>query len=282
MKVNKGGIGGTKMFRVLIPLLLSLVLISCSTTNKINKASTFLPRKGYLFVKKTVKLKKCIPEKCDTSKNKTCVKKKESCTKNEFKAVGSGFIVRIVHEGAYVMTAAHVCRVDRSNLLPSVTILKESMVVETLDGRNFKATVLEYNSDIDACLMFAENLVSSVQEVKLANEAPKEGDKVFNIASPYGIHYVDVVPIFEGRYVGKKNTRAFYTFPAAPGSSGSMILNHKGELIGLLHSVYYKMNTIIVSVTYTDLMNFIRGGIRKHEDNDHRYLKYIPNYSKYF
>ena len=269
------------MFRVLIPIFLSLVLISCGATNSVNKASNMLPRKGYLFVKKTVKLKKCISKKCNPVKDKKCTAQKEKCSEKKWRAVGSGFIVRIVHEGAYIMTASHVCRVDRSKLLPGITILKESIVVETLDGRNFKATVLEYNPDIDACLMFAENLVSSVEEVKLSNEAPEEGDKVFNIASPYGIHYVDVVPIFEGRYIGKRNTVAFYTFPAAPGSSGSMILNHKGELIGLLHSVYFKMNTIIVSVTYTDLINFIKSGIRKHEAGESKYIKYVPNYSKY-
>ena len=235
-----------------------------------------MPIKGYIFVKKIVKLKKCIEKKCT---DKICVPKK--CTEGEMRAMGSGFIVRIVHEGAYIMTASHVCRVNQSKLLPGVTLLEESIVVETLDGRSFKARVLEYNPDIDACLMFAENLISSVEEVKLSNKAPKEGDKVFNIASPYGIHYVDVVPIFEGRYSGKKKNLAFYTFPAAPGSSGSMILNHKGELIGLLHSVYWKMNTIIVSVTYNDLINFIKSGIKKHESVKSKYIRYVPRFSKY-
>ena len=205
------------MFRALIPIFLSLVLISCGATNSVNKTKNILPRKGYLFIKKTVKLKKCISKKCIPAKNKKCAGQEETCSEIKWRAMGSGFIVRIVYEGAYVMTASHVCRADRSKPIPGIAILKESIVVETLDGRNFEATVLEYNPDIDACLMFVENLISNVEEVKLSAEAPEEGDKVFNIASPYGIHYVDVVPIFEGRYIGKKKYGGFLYFFGRPG-----------------------------------------------------------------
>ena len=80
---------------------------------------------------------------------------------------------------------------------------------------------------------------------------------MYNIASPHGIHYKNVVPIFEGRYIGQRGDAAFYTFDAAPGSSGSMILNRNGELVGVLHSVFVKMQSIIVSVTFEDMKSFI-------------------------
>ena len=47
-----------------------------------------------------------------------------------------------------------------------------------------------------------------------------------------------------------------------------MILNDDGELVGLLHSVFTRMNVIIVSVAYEDLMRFINLGIS--EDKSQR------------
>jgi S1-C subfamily serine protease len=223
------------------------MLISCNLIN-LQSASEFLPRKGYVFVKKVVNLKKCLGD---------------SCTTGRYTAVGSGFIVEITNEGSYVMTASHVCKENLAHYFPN-TKINIQLQVETLDGREYDAELLTHDPNIDACLMFVQNLVANIEEVKISNTPPKEGDKVYNIASPYGIKYKNVVPIFEGRYIGQRGDQAFYTFDAAPGSSGSMILNDRGQLIGLLHSVFVKMNVITVSVAYNDLITFIHNGIRQH------------------
>tara|TARA_R100000664_G_scaffold412_3_gene1251 strand:+ start:59692 stop:60351 length:660 start_codon:yes stop_codon:yes gene_type:complete len=213
-------------------------------------------------VKKTVNLKKCTDNICE---------------KGQVASVGSGFVVKITYRGAFIATAAHVCSTDPDELLPNVTAV-DLLKVETLDGRWHDAEMLEYDRELDACLLFAENLTDGVEEVPLSDTAPREGDKVYNIASPYGIHYPDVVPIFEGRYFGEKGFKAFYSFEAAPGSSGSMILNEKGELIGLLHSVYHKMYSVVVSVRYHNLMQFLRNGLVKHAT---RHLKESKDYNQY-
>ena len=236
---------------ILAIIFLLFASISCNSINT-RRGSEILPRKGYVFVKKLVNLKRCI---------------NEQCADGSFRSVGSGFIVDITHEGSYVMTASHVCWEDPSGYRAGTEVTSK-IQVETLDGREYDASVLKHDPRIDACLMYVEHLVTGVEKVVLASEKPEEGDKVYNIASPYGIHYKNVVPIFEGRYAGQRGDRAFYTFPAAPGSSGSMILNDDGELVGLLHSVFTRMNVIIVSVAYEDLMRFINLGIS--EDKSQR------------
>jgi len=45
------------------------------------------------------------------------------------------------------------------------------------------------------------------------------------------------------------------------GSSGSMILNSKGELVGMIHSVLKGFRHIAVSSPYEKLMDFIRDGL---------------------
>ena len=237
------------MFRVVTLFTALFALSSCGAANYELSTNSFLPRKGYVFVKKTVNLKKCFNDKC---------------VQGAFVAVGSGFIVKVTYNGSYVMTASHVCAENQSDYLQGVKI-KIKLQAETLDGRMFNAIMLDHNTKFDVCMMFVEDLYAGVEEVKVASCGPRPGDKIYNIASPYGIHYEDMVPIFEGRYLGKKGFESYYTFQAAPGSSGSMILNEKGELVGLLHSVFVKMTSIVVSANYGDLKYFIRKAIAAHE-----------------
>jgi len=119
--------------------------------------------------------------------------------------------------------------------------------------------------------MFAKDMVNGVQALIISPIAPKIGDKVFNIASPYSIHDVDMIPIFEGRYVGKDLYIAMYTFQGGPGSSGSMILNEKGELIGLLHSIYNRLHSVILSTRYDDLKQFINRSLIENMQEKYHY-----------
>jgi S1-C subfamily serine protease len=215
------------------------IFLSCGITTQFSKET--LPRKSYLFVKKILNLQKCV---------------KNNCSSRTYTSVGSGFVIKKTSLGSFALTAAHVCENDVKDT-KEIKVLGQ-MKVQTLDGRYYKAEVLTQNKEVDVCLLFVEDLVEGVEEVKIADKGPEEGDKVINIASPFGIHYDNVVPIFEGRYIGKVGFRDFYTIPAAPGSSGSMIINENGELVGLLHSVFIGMNQIVVSVNYLELKQFIQ------------------------
>jgi len=255
------------MIRMIGFFMLATSVISCNPMHTSLSANDILPRKGYVFVKKVVNLKRCSENACETGR---------------ISSAGSGFVVKITYKGAFIITASHVCTTNQSGLLPGVTAT-DKLKVETLGGKYYDAVMLVHDPEIDACLMFAEDLVDGVEEVVLSSSAPEEGDKVYNIASPHAIHYPNVVPIFEGRYIGQRGKNAFYTFDAAPGSSGSMILNENGELIGLLHSVFRDMYSIVVSVRYDNLMHFIRKGLIEHATSHIRDLReynaHVPNWS---
>jgi S1-C subfamily serine protease len=239
-------------FKRIISVILVLLTLSCGSSFSTIKENE-LPRKSYLFIKQVLTVEVC------SSKDKKCQLKKEV-------KVGSGFIVKITPLGSFAMTAAHVC-LDKNKRQNNI-----AMKVKTLDGRYYKAKIVSYDRKIDACMMFVEDLVDGVEEVKLAEEGPKVGDKVINISSPFGIQYTNVVPIFKGTFAGRTGFNGFYTFSSGPGASGSMILNSNGELIGLVHSIHYMMNEIVVGVPFTNLKQFIRKNR----------LKYFPEVTRFY
>ena len=254
-----------KKINIFVGILLLAFTSSCASTNKSLSASEILPREGYVFIKKIVNLRKC---------------EEGQCMEGRISSAGSGFVVKTTFKGSFIMTAAHVCVTDRHNFLPGVTAT-DTLQVETLGGKFYDAVVIAHNREVDICMMFAENLTTGIQEVVLADEAPVPGDKVYNIASPYGIHYPGVVPIFEGRYIGNRGHKGFFTFDAGPGSSGSMILNEDGELIGLLHSVYRDMHQIVVSVDYESMMQFINRNLIEHSTSHGREMEQWNRYRDY-
>jgi len=239
------------MVKIIFYILL-IFLVSCSSAIKHQSVKNIVPRRAYLFVKKIVNIKVC---------------EESQCAQSRMISVGSGFIVKINYKGAYALTAAHVCEEPDITLRGENTKVKNNIIikVETLDDRYYTAKIIATNNKIDACILFIKDLVDNIEEVKIALEAPVAGDRVYNVASPYGIKLTNVVPIFEGFYIGTKKFRSYYTFTAAPGSSGSMILNTNGELIGLLHSVYVHIYEIVVGVTYYDLKQFIAVNIREYD-----------------
>ena len=230
------------------------MLMSCGTITQLLKKQ--LPRHSYLFVKKILNLKECT---------------KDKCSNDTYISIGSGFIIETTSLGSFALTADHVCANDFKET--KEVKISNQIKVQTLDGRHYIAEILSQDKNLDVCLLFVEDLVDGIEQIKIADKAPREGDKVINIASPFGIHYNNVVPIFEGRYIGKVKFRDFYTIPAAPGSSGSMILNEDGELIGLLHSVFIGMNEIVVSVNYSSLKQFIKRNMIRYSPEETRSLK---------
>jgi S1-C subfamily serine protease len=178
-------------------------------------------------------------------------------------SMASGFVIKVNKKGSYGITAAHFCDTEVPPLTPTIKY-KNFFLATSLNGDEYKATVLESDIDNDICLIYIEGLVD-VPVIKVSAIAPKAGDKVYNIGAPRGIWQPYMVPMFEGIYNGDSGKYAFYSLPANPGSSGSMILNHKGELVGVLHSVYIRFPHIILSSRYEKLTEFIRTNIKKYE-----------------
>tara|TARA_R110002074_G_scaffold148580_1_gene300088 strand:- start:5267 stop:6088 length:822 start_codon:yes stop_codon:yes gene_type:complete len=244
-----------KNFKVLsmvaILLFVSSCAIYCCATKDNGKSSVggFLPRESFVKMEKRIHIRTC-------PKN---VEKLTQCTDRKIGSSGSGFIFKNDGEGAYVITAGHIC--DDSELkaflrtMPAAELASKLFHVINIDNERYKFMVLAYDMDIDVCVGYVYSLAKPA--ITVSKVAPRPGDVVYNLAAPIGIFDEQSVPILDGYYVGKSGNMAQYSVPAAGGSSGSPLFNSNGELIGLIHSVYVRFPFITLSPTYKQLINFM-------------------------
>ena len=176
------------------------------------------------------------------------------CMPSVARSTGSGALVSKGSLGGLVLTAAHVCDSMEERLDPSIKGFELSVVDMSL--KEYDASIVNLDYDLDACILAIEGIdlpVTPVYEGRLV-----EGTKAYNVAAPVGIMNKNMVPLLEGYYMGNDTPhRAMYTIPAAGGSSGSPIVNSKGELIGMIHSVNIRFPMITVSPEFENLRKFI-------------------------
>jgi S1-C subfamily serine protease len=176
--------------------------------------------------------------------------------------MGSGVVVGARREGAYILTAAHVCESSDMLSLPFVKDYRIIIEVVDLNEEKYLSEIISMNSFLDTCILFARKLRNKVAKISL--RSPRIGTRVYNVAAPANIFYKDTVPILEGFFNGNVEERevAMYSIPATGGSSGSPIFNSHGYLIGMIHSVNVYFPVISISPTHKDLRHFISSSIR--------------------
>lgn len=153
---------------------------------------------------------------------------------NEGFGYGTGFIIKIetdkeVNNGyyGYGLTAAHVCGESGTK---GIDIFYQS-------GEHAKnAYVVSSNNMMDLAIIKIW-VPKNAKAVPLATEAVKRGDEVEII----GYGYPDTNKLEQRRFLGKvdgpKFDNAFFiNHHVVPGDSGGLILNKKGEVVGIIQA----------------------------------------------
>jgi S1-C subfamily serine protease len=234
---------------ILLLLFVALLVTSCTY---IPNYKNILPRDSFVKLEKELIVKACTPE--------------EGCAVYPFAAVGSGAVIQNTTKGVYVLTAAHVCdesdNKSQFSHIPDAEFIINFYAV-SLKGVRKPVKVVNFVLEHDVCILWVKNLF--LKPINISPSEPEPGDVVLNIAAPLGIFSYDMVPIFKGFYNGvDMYGRAAYSLPAFGGSSGSPILNLKGELIGMVHSTIREFNNIAVSPNYNAMRSFINDTIDGH------------------
>ena len=233
-----------KRLLLLIMFVFSCSLInSCAVQTNINKSLS--------------KVKKSIVKIETWARLGTCDEQSMSC--GEYTLISSGTGSVILYRGKKaVLTAAHVCKDNRLKEIVAATSGEVMLKAIDRNNKQYRIDIVKANDNYDICVLKPAGRILEPPHIKLAKKTPEYAEEVFNLAAPSGIIDGEMVPIFRGNYHGISNGIAFYSVPAIGGSSGSPILNVKGELIGVLHSVHYKFHHITLATSYPVTWNFIK------------------------
>lgn len=232
-----------RYFCLILIVLSSLIINSCATQTGAVK-NLITAKKSFVKIETLVKFKTCLPDE-DPS----------VCDPYMMFSSGSGMVI-FYKNGKAILTAAHVCKVDEfDGMLGPFEGSKIALRAIDRDNKKFFIDVIKYDVDLDICLLNANSL--PINAVEISTVRPVYGDRVYNISAPVGIADGEMVPLYEGFFFGESGGRAFYSIPTIGGSSGSPIMNFKGDVVGMIHSVHYRFHHISLSVTHRNLWNFV-------------------------
>jgi len=185
-----------------------------------------------------------------------CNEKTMICSDYELLSMGSGAVVLYDNKKA-VLTAAHVCKQMKFELFLQKE--KGDFYLKAIDRANkeYIIKIIKYDTKTDLCLLESTSGPFEPGYLKISTKRPEYAEITYNLAAPMGIIEGGMVPIFQGQFFGDSEGAAFYSTPAIGGSSGSPVLNSRGELVGMIHSVHYRFHHVSLSATYEQLWNFL-------------------------
>jgi S1-C subfamily serine protease len=223
-------------------IFLFLFISSCSSY-RINDSNIFF---NGLFVKIE---KMSVIVACNPSNH-------EQCFQHPAGSTGSAFLISEDDKKSYFLTAEHVCQanLDKYKKFFEVAEIKKIVGID-IDGKRHELKIEKVNKENDLCLLSTKKIVAKVYPI--SRTEPLLGDKIFNIAAPLGVYAKSLVPLFSGYYSGEAENRKLFTLPATNGSSGSPILNHRGEVIGMVSSVTINFNNMAISPTLKSIKLFV-------------------------
>lgn len=249
----------------------SCTMQSPTVTESLNKEKI---RNSFVFIKTAFKA-----EFCDAA-GENCV----ATIKTPTIFVSSGSIIKSNNTGSVILTAGHSCRKFFSYELPGVfpvlppgTSLKLETIFSliTFDGvlkDDVQLVSYDFNN-LDICLLRSNSLTNR-EHIDISRTAPKYGDKVYNVAAPKGLFFLSAIPFFEGYYSGTINRNGYellfpefaigmavqdlYALPVKQGSSGSPILNERGELLALIHSKHPDFDYVAFAISHSSFVKYLQ------------------------
>lgn len=107
--------------------------------------------------------------------------------------------------------------------------------VKTFDGKEFEIdSVLVSNRKKDIIKFSLKNDENhKFKYLTFADEAPQQGDKVYNISSPLGLEQTFSDGVISATRSDSHGEVIQITAPISPGSSGSAIINEQGEVVAV-------------------------------------------------
>ena len=228
------------------------------------------PIDSFVRILTTSHVKICIDLDVEGEEGKT----KEVCRERKGSSSSSGAFIahsEIAPTSHYALTAGHSCLglLDGiPNILkPKTKVLNHSITAQMDNGRTFKAHIIDIDRKTDVCLLRLDNMNVFPKALALAERLPARGERVYNIAAPLGIFSPGMIMIYEGFYSGILNPMGWsvWSIPTKPGSSGSVIVDFRNRVVGMIFAGYRGIETMALSPPLEKMLIFFKNAYAKGE-----------------
>jgi len=191
---------------------------------------------------------------------KQCEDTGSDCSKEEplvMEGTASGVGILSKDNTTYVLTADHFCHPGEFYFMNAVTDKIESDIWVTNDkGVTYIAEIVYSDVQKDLCLLSTKAYIKN--DMRFSLFKPEIGEKVYAVSAPYGIHEKGVSLHFEGIFSGcDEGDMCYYTIPATGGSSGSLVFDSKGRIIGMIQMTTRGFNAISLGVGSDTIRQFL-------------------------
>jgi len=177
----------------------------------------------------------------------------------------SGYIVKVDNKNntLYALTAAHWCEeVNKDELYDSTELVFDGMPIvgyfASYMGNNYKIKKYIMDPTSDLCLIKFQSKYSQYAEnVKVVNSDPTIGEKVYTISAPMWSHEDEFRQHYTGLSSGCDDYECAFTIPATYGSSGSAVINQKGEIISIISRAAVGFNNYAIGAKPAQVNEFL-------------------------
>ena len=173
-------------------------------------------------------------------------------------STASGVVFKSIGDTSYILTADHFCNPNFGMPASISGRLDFDVEISAVDskGRTWSAPHVYSSEEDDLCLLSSD--IEILNDIEISSIYPVPGDKVSAISAPHGIHDRNVALHFTGTFSGcNYDDICFYTIPAAPGSSGSLILNTEGKIVGMIQMTSSGFDALSLGVGLTSIRRFL-------------------------
>jgi len=172
---------------------------------------------------------------------------------------------------SFFLTAGHSCaEPEIPDFKDGPRITLEAAVITIVDENlnQMSSEVIRIDKDNDLCVLKVyTGKNETITYLDIASSPPKRGERIYNMAAPYGYFGRKTVLLFEGFFSGRPSMHeSVYTLPTRPGSSGSPILNSSMQIIGVVYAGVEKLENLSIASPHDSIQAIVDNVIQEDRD----------------